>query len=131
MTVRPSQQGPDFADLIAQALTQLGALLRRELDLMRAETTQALHSMMAGLVCIGIGILTGLVTLITLAETLRLVLATLMSPVAAAATVCAGFAVLTLVFLLIGRARLRPGRLTPRRTLDNIRKDRDAVKEVL
>lgn len=122
---------PGAAILVAQALDQLAALLCKEMQLARAETEASLRGAAVGAALIaGAGLLVlTVLNLIAAAGVAWMIALGLSEPVAPLA-VAACFAALAALMVVLGRNALRASTLMPERTLKNIRKDVEIVKEI-
>ena len=120
--------------LITDALTHMSSLVRKEVDLARAEISE---NMNRALVAIGLlvgAIVMALVSLIVLAGALVAAIAELLPEESAGwAALIVGvlFAIVAAIMAAKGANDLKASSLAPTRTADNLRKDKDAVKESL
>ena len=124
--------GRSATSLISEALAHMSTLVRKEFDLARAELSQNLNRAM-----VAIGLLVGavvfaLVALIVLAGALTAAIAELgIEEGWAALIVGVIFAIIAAIMASKGANDLKASSLAPTRTAENLRKDKDAVKESL
>ena len=118
--------------LITDALTHMSSLVRKEVDLARAEVSENLNR---ALVAIGLlvgAVVMALVALIVLAGALVAAIAELgIEEGWAALIVGVLFAIVAAIMAAKGGNDLKASSLAPTRTAENLRKDKDAVKESL
>ena len=127
MNAPENKQSP--ASLLGDALGHVSALVRKEVDLARAEVNENLHK--AG-VAIGMIVAAGIIALVALnvlAAALVAALAEIMDGGWAALIVGVIFAVIAAVLLKKGTNDLKLSSLAPSRTAKNIQRDAEAVKE--
>ena len=130
MKQEPHANGP--AGLIGDVLTHVSNLVRKEVDLARAEIGENVNR--AG---VAIGLLVGalviaLVALNVLAAALVAAIAELgLAPGWAALIVGGGLAIVAFVMVTKGVNDLKLTSLAPKRAAKNVRRDTDAVKESL
>lgn len=118
--------------LIGQAFTQIATLFRKEIDLARAETKENIHGAVAGIGLIIAAIVISLTALNVLAAALVVALTDLgIDGAWASVIVGAIFGVVALLFLIAGTKSLKASSLAPTRTLENVRKDGETVKEAI
>lgn len=116
---------------LGDAFEQLSDLVRTEIRLARSEVTE--KATQAG---IGVGLLLGGCALMIPALVLFLMsLASLLvqknfSPAAAHFIAGGVGAVLSIVFIVVGMTRLKPAALAPRNTINQVKKDVVAAKEM-
>ena len=115
--------------LFGDALDHVTSLIRKEVELAKAETGEKVSRMAGGTVFLGIGAILMLVALNVLAAALvNWVAASGLDAGWAALIVGGGIIVLALIFLLVGRSRIKPKGLMPERTARNVRSDVDVVR---
>jgi len=121
-----------MATLATMALSQMTDLLEAEFRLARAELSEKMSALRAGLIIILLGAVFLIVALGMVLQALVAVLiaADISAPVALL-LVAGGAAVLGLMLFLIGQRRLKPAELTPDRTLKSLSRDSRLVKETL
>lgn len=121
----------DLRGLIAGILSETRALLRAEVQLARRELSDSAARAGSGLLLFGLAALVALVGLCALAVAAVLgVAATGIALHWAALLVAIASLVIALLFAWIGRARLSSAALTPRRTVNQVKSDIKAVKEM-
>lgn len=124
---RPVDHSSDLRSLIVSILADARALLRAELQLARLELSDSAAKAGSGLVLFGFAALVAFVGLSALAVAAVLGVAALGVAYHWAAL---SVAIACLVLALIGRSRLSTAALAPRRTLNQVKSDIDAVKEM-
>lgn len=128
---QPVDHSSDLRSLIVSILADARALLRAELQLARRELSDSAAKAGSGLMLFGFAVLVALVGLSALAVAAVLGVAALgVAYHWAALSVAIACLVLALLFALIGRSRLSTAVLAPRRTLNQVKSDIDAVKEM-
>ncbi|MDE2361939.1 MAG: phage holin family protein [Hyphomicrobiales bacterium] len=120
-----------IADLIGDALTQGATLLRNEAELARAELAEKFATAARGatLVVVGLAFVIPAITLLLAALAAGLMLHNLAPWLACLIAACVGF-VIAGVAIAYGASRFSAERLTPKATLDQIRRDREAAQEL-
>lgn len=130
MTSQSPPPRPSVAALLLQALDEIRGLLRRELDLARAETDQSLRMAGAALGFLAAALIVAMVALNVLAAALVDAIATLgLDAGWAALAVGLGLAAIAGAFAARAIRDLRAVRLAPGRVADNLKKDAERVKE--
>ncbi|AJE49079.1 phage holin family protein [Celeribacter indicus] len=130
MTPDQDPRSESTASLFTSALNHISGLLRKEVDLARAEVNENLRSAAGGLGLIVGAIVFVLVSLNVLAGALVAWIAELgMHPGVAALLV--GIAGLVVAFVLhrSGRAKLKLSSIAPSRTAENVQRDVNVIKE--
>lgn len=118
--------------LITDALTHMSSLVRKEVDLARAEISENASRAMVAIGLLVGAVVMALVALIVLAGALTAAIAELgVEEGWAALIVAVLFAVIAAIMASKGANDLKATSLAPTRTAENLRKDRDAVKESL
>ncbi|HZL03722.1 MAG TPA: phage holin family protein [Cellulomonas sp.] len=120
-----------IGELIGRLSEQGARLVHAEIELAKAE--MAAHAQAAG---IGLGLFAGAAmfgffAVATLIATAIMGLANAVAPWLAGLIVSLALLILTATLALVGRNRLQAGTRTPDRTVENVKKDVDAVKEGL
>ena len=116
--------------LISDALTHMSTLVRKEVDLARAEISENLNRAMVAVGLLVGAIVMALVALIVLAGALTAAIAELgIEEGWAALIVAVIFAVIAGIMAAKGANDLKASSLAPTRTAENLRRDKDAVKE--
>jgi uncharacterized membrane protein YqjE len=119
-------------ELLGDTLSQTATLLRNEAELARVEVSEKLGQAARGAVLIGIGVafVAPALTLL-LAALAAALIAQGMTP-AVACLIAAGVAfVVAGLAIGVGMSRFSAERLKPRATLEQMRRDRTAAKELL
>lgn len=117
--------------LFGDALETLSKLIRTEIQLARAELTQK-----AGRAAVGVGMLLGALFLLTPALVLFLIALAIgltqagLSPILAHVLAGAVALIAAGVLTALGIQRLKPDELAPRTTIDEVRQDIAAAKEM-
>lgn len=124
---------PSAASLVTEALGHVSALIRKEVDLARAEMSENLKK--AG---VAIGLLVGaaivaLVALHVLAAALVVAVGELLGEYAEWAPLIVGVVLALIAFAMVAKALndLKASSLAPTRTAKNIKRDQAAVKEAI
>ncbi len=117
-------------NLITTALTQLSTLVRKEVDLARAEVTENVSSAGAAIGFIVAAIVIALTALNVLSAAVVAALAELgIEPGWSALIVGGGLGLLAFALITKGTNDLKLSSLAPTRTAKNIQRDAQAVKE--
>ena len=116
-----------FTSLLKELIGEVGRLIRQELQLAQAETSEKVSQAQNGAIAVVIGLLLAFCALLILLQAVVVALAAEMPPWLASVIVGVVVAVLGLTFIMVGKRKLRPSSLMPDRTLDAMRKDRDMV----
>lgn len=128
---QPTPPTSDLRSLIAGILAEARALLHTELQLAQRELSDSAARAGSGLVLFGLAAVVALVGLNALAVAAVLGVAALgLAYHWAALIVAIACLALALAFVLIGKSRLSTAALAPRRTLNQVKSDIDAVKEM-
>ena len=117
-------------ELIAEAFNQFAKLIRNEVQLAKAEmSAKASQAAMGGafLAVAGVIAIAALVLLL-MALAAWLVESGWSPPLSYLAAAVVGL-VVAAVFALVGKSRLKPEKLTPNRTMEQLRRDASAVRE--
>ena len=122
---------PSAASLLTEALGHVSALVRKEVDLARAEMSEN-----AKKAAVAVGLLIGatvvaLVALNVLAAALTVAVAELLGDYAEWAPLIVGGLLALIAFIMVAKAvnDLKGSSLAPTRTAKNIKRDKEAVKE--
>lgn len=127
----PTDQSTDWRRLIGDTIDEARALVRTEIQLAKQELSDNASRAGGGLVLFVIGALLAFVGLSALAVAAVLgVIALGVEPHWAALIVAVAFLLVALVFVLIGKSRLSAESLKPNRTINQIKSDVHAVKEM-
>lgn len=122
---------PSVASLFAELATETTTLVRKEFQLARAEITHNLSKAVGGIVLLVAGGITALLAVQALIACAILALTRWFEPWLAALIVGGALLLIGLALALIGRSRLDPSALTPRRTLATLRQDGAWAREQL
>jgi hypothetical protein len=107
----------------------INTLLRQELRLAQAESSEKLSQAMTGLISLLVGLLIAFSALLVLLQALVLALSNVIAATYAALIVGGGVAVVALILILQGQSRVKIGSLVPERTMKAMREDREMVME--
>ncbi len=118
-----------ITSLLANLIAGINTLLRQELRLAQAETSEKMSRVMTALVGLIVGLLVAFCALLVLLQALVLALSNVMAPGYAALLV--GGAVAAVAFILIQQSysSLKDGGLAPERTMKAMREDREMVMD--
>lgn len=121
------ERGPRaLYQLIADALREASELASREFALFRAELSENIRRLIAGIVMLMAAAIFGVATIVLLTAALVEWIAVLVGSSALAALIVAGVTLaLAIVFALIARSRLSLTTLDPRRTRESVSRDGD------
>jgi uncharacterized membrane protein len=127
-----SQTDRSIPELFGDALSQLAKLIGNEFDLARAELSQKAEQFTRGVVMIAIGavIMTPAIVMLLFAAAAVLMHAGLSDPLSYFITGIAA-AVIAAVLVGIGINRMSKDALRPQMTLDQLKQDRAAAKEIV
>lgn len=132
MSGTPAGPSSGPAALLSKAMAQFASLFRKELALARAETEQAAKRALAGVGLIIAGIVAALTALNVLAAALVVAISEMgLEPGWSSLLVGVGFALVAAALVAAGARAMKPSALTPDRTLQNVRKDTETLKESL
>jgi uncharacterized membrane protein YqjE len=122
-TTQTDESGRSLGTLLRDLTHNVSDLVRSELALARAETSEKVSQAGTAIASIAAGAALGLAALIIVLQALVIALSNIMEPWLASALV--GLAVAALAWFLIkkGQDDLKVSNLTPERTIDNVRKD--------
>jgi uncharacterized membrane protein YqjE len=120
-----------IAALIGELATETTILVRKELELARAELARNAAGIAGGAITLAIGIILTLLAAQVLIACAVLVLMRWFEPWLAALIVGGVVLVLGALLIAIGRRRFDLRRLTPHRTIATMKRDRDWAKEQL
>ena len=121
----------DLRSLLIDILTEARALLRTELRLARREMSDSAAKAGSGLILFGLAALVALVGFCAFGVAAVLGIAALgLAYHWAALGVAVASLLLALLLALIGKSRLSTAALAPKRTLNQVKSDIDAVKEM-
>lgn len=126
-----ASQDTSVAELFATLATETTTLVRKEFELARAEITHNVSKAVGGIVMLVAGAVVALLGLQALIACAILVGMRWVDPWLSALAVGGALLAVALVLVLIARARLHAGMLTPRRTLATLRQDGAWAREQL
>ena len=117
-------------DLLSDLTTSLTTLVRKEIQLARAETSEKVTQSMVAVGAIAAGGILALSALIVLLQALVIAIAELGVPPALASLIV-GLVVAVIAYVLIhkGTNDLKATNLAPDRTIDSLRRDAQVIKE--
>ncbi|HEX5046726.1 MAG TPA: phage holin family protein [Gammaproteobacteria bacterium] len=122
------ERGRSAADLLRQLLADVTVLLRKELALAGSEISQSVDQAKRGAMSVATGGAVLYAGVLYLLGAVTFWLATKMPAWTAALIVGAVVTVIGAVMLQAGRKHVAASNLTPERTVDSLRKDKDAVR---
>ncbi len=130
MTLPPDQRS--LSELVSDALSQLMALMRNEIQLARTEITEKVSQVSIGLGMMAASAGVAIAALVVLLLALAALLAQVGLPVWVAALVSAIIgAAISAGLAWAGVQRLRADALTPKRTIEQLHRDKLAAKETV
>src|SRR5262249_34947238 len=118
-----------FASLLRDLVAETGQLFRQEVRLARAEAGEKLEQAQNGVIAIAVGLVLASAALLILLQALVLALSQVVPAWAASVIVGAVVAIIAFILIFTGQRSLRLTNLTPARTLESVRRDRDMVME--
>lgn len=121
------ERGPRaLYQLIADALREASELASKEFALFRAELSENIRRLIAGIAMLMVAAIFGVATIVLLTAALVEWIAVLVDSSALAALIVAGVTLLlAVIFALIARARLSLTTLDPKRTRESVNRDGD------
>ena len=123
---------PGVFTLATAAFSQTADLLQTEFRLAKAEFSEKMTALRAGLIMVLIGAIFLIAALGMILQALVSILIDAgVSPPAAILLVAGGAAIMGLVLFLMGQSRLDPAELSPDRTINSLSRDSRMVKETL
>lgn len=125
-----AEQKP-ISGLIADLADGVSRLVRQELELVRAETSEKANAVTVGLVGIVGGMLVALASLLVLVEALVATLADYMPDEVAALVVGIGLAIIAFILIRIGQSKLDVGTLALSKTANALKSDKELVMETV
>ena len=121
----------DWRTLIGETIDEARALFRTEVQLAKQELSENAARAGGGMVMFGLAALLAIVGLTALAVAAVLgVIALGVASHWAALIVAVAFLLFALIFVMIGKSRLSAASLKPKRTINQIKSDVHAVKEM-
>ncbi len=130
MTLLPDDRS--FSELVSDALSQVTDLVRNEIQLARAEISEKVRQASIGLGMVAAGAAMAIATLVVLLLALAALLAEAGLPIWVAALLSAIIgAGASAALAWTGLQRLRADALTPKRTIEQLHRDKLAAKETV
>lgn len=118
-------------DLAGDAVGQLAKLIRNEFDLARAELSAKASQAARATALIGAGAIILIPALVVLLFAIAsAIMSAGLSEPAAYAVTGGGALILALILVMVGVSRLSPSQLKPALTLEQVERDKMAVKEM-
>lgn len=119
-------------ELLSDALSQASTLFRNEAELAKAEASEKMSEAARGIgvAAIGIVFVIPAITLLLMAFAAALVTAGLSPAISCLLVAIIGFLIAGIA-VAYGKSRLTAERLTPKATLDQMRRDRTAARELM
>ncbi|MCV2868861.1 phage holin family protein [Defluviimonas sp. WL0002] len=118
-------------DVLKDLLQQITRILRGEVALARAEVGQSVREAGRGIALVVAAVVIALSALNVLSAALVTALVELgLTPMWAAAAVAALLCAVALIFAVLGIRKLQPSHLAPDKTVENVRRDADRIKEI-
>lgn len=130
-TARPNTADRPLSALLSELATETTTLVRKEVELARAEVTEKVNQATAGAVSLAAGGLVTFAGVLFLLLALTYGLANWMPMWLSALIVGAVVAVIGGIMILVGRKKLTKRNLQPNRTLETLREDKDWAKSQL
>ncbi len=115
--------------LMSDLINGVSTLIRQELRLAQAESSEKLSQVMTGLVSLMVGLLVAFCGLLILLQALVLALSNIMPPTYASLLVGGGVALLAFILIQQGQSRVKLDNLAPERTMKAMREDREMVMD--
>lgn len=120
-----------IARLLGDAFEQLSLLIQTEIRLAKVEVAEKASRAITGIGLLAAGLLFMVPAIVLFLITLALFLSARgMSPVTAHLIAGLIGAAISAAFIVVGLGRLKPSVLTPDKTIDQVRKDIAAAKEI-
>lgn len=120
-----------FTTLLSAAVNHATSLVRNEVDLAKAEAREAARNAVTGIVLIVVAVIIAICALNVLTAALVAAVAAGLSIGTGWASLIVGVAYLVvgLILVLVARRKLDPSNLSPRRTVRNVGRDAQLLKE--
>ena len=115
--------------LLAELIAGISKLLRQELRLAQAESSEKLSQAITGLISLFAGFLIAFAALLVLLQATVVALANVIPPTYAALVVGVIVALIAFVMIQQGRKKIAIGNIVPERTVKAMREDREMVME--
>lgn len=127
-----SPQQKTIPELMSDLVGSVNRLVRKELQLARAESADKLSEAMTGVISLAAGMLVALTALLVLVQALVVALAELWDqPALASLVVGVVLAIIAFVLVRKGQKNLRPSELALPKTTAELRRDKDLVMETV
>lgn len=120
-----------ISGLFADLTDAVSRLVRQELELVRAETSEKASAATIGLIGIIGGMLVALTSLLVLVQALVVTLADYMPDEIAALVVGIGLAIIAFIMIRVGQSRLDLKTLALPKTTTSLKRDKDLVMETV
>ncbi len=127
-TVHHHEEKP-LGALLSDLARDASTLVRQEVRLARAEINEKISNLRSGVMSLGAGALIAFAGLIILLEAAVYGLAIWLDPWLSALIVGGVAVLIGVILLMVGRSNLSAERLTPHRTAESLRKDKELAKE--
>lgn len=129
--MQANTSNPPLKGLFGSLASEVATLFRTEIRLAQTEASEKVGKMAAASVMLVIGAILALAALLVLLDAAVAYLrdVVLVTPWIAALAVGLAVAVLALIFIAVGRGRLRASSLTPERTIGSLSRDAASVSE--
>ena len=119
-----------FKELFSDLMQSVSTMIRKEIELARAETSENVNKALLAAGSIAAGGILGLAALIVLLEALVLALTNMGWDAALSALVVGGVvAIIGLILIVTGTKNLKGSSLAPTRTAESLRQDAQMIKE--
>lgn len=122
-------QEQPIKSILGELISGISTLLRQELRLAQAESSEKISQVITGLISLIVGLLVAFSALLVLLQALVLALSEIMEPTFAALIVGGAVALIAFILIQQGQARMKIDNLAPERTLKAMREDREMVME--
>jgi hypothetical protein len=126
-SLQENREGESAMALLRRLMDELATLFRKEVELATAEVTGALAKLATAVVSVLTGGMVLFAGFLVLLASAVLALAEVVEPWLAALIVGGAVALIGLVLILIGRQKLDPALLKPRRSAESLRQDKDVL----
>lgn len=120
---------PSVGRLFSELMQETSSLVHNEVTLVRAEVSERLSQAQSGAVALIIGGVLGIPALTVLLAAGVLGLAHVLAPWQSALIVGGAAAIVALIFLMVGRSKLKAKHLAPRNTAASLNEDRQLMQE--
>jgi hypothetical protein len=116
--------------LLRRLVSDVGTLFAQELELLKAETTEAIGDLQAATTSLAIGGAIAFLGVLFLLLSAVYGLSNVVDPWLAALIVGASVTLIGIVLLATGRRKLAPANMAPRRTAASLRRDTEIIRGV-